>query len=64
MIDHTCDISEICALADTLVELDRNDTSLYNRAAPFLIRILAERAQALNVAHTEALEVAHREKRA
>ncbi len=52
-VDMSCDISEVSALADTLVLLDQDNSELYNRAAPYLIRILQEKAAALVQKHDD-----------
>ena len=53
--DLSCDIAEVRAIAEALVSIDQNDSELYSRAGPFLIRILADKAGALDKKH-DALE--------
>lgn len=48
--NHVC---EVRALADTLLHLDMHDEDLFNRASPYLIRILADKAAELDRSHDE-----------
>lgn len=49
--DISNNVSEVKALADTLVYLDMGDRELCERAYPYLIRILADKVDALDKAH-------------
>ncbi|KAB2758246.1 hypothetical protein [Brucella anthropi] len=51
--DLSNSISEVRALADTLLHIDMNDEDLFRRASPYLIRILADKAGELDKAHDE-----------
>lgn len=51
--DLSNSISEVRALADTLLHLDMNDEDLFRRASPYLIRILADKAGELDKVHDE-----------
>lgn len=46
-------ISEVRALADTLVHLDIEESELFKRASPYLLRILADKTAELDKAHCE-----------
>ncbi|QNQ40038.1 hypothetical protein [Brucella intermedia] len=51
--DVSNSISEVRALADTLLYVDMNDEDLFRRASPYLIRILADKAAELDKANGE-----------
>lgn len=51
--DVSNNVSEVRALADTLVYLDMGDRELCERAYPYLIRILADKIQELDKAHDQ-----------
>lgn len=51
--DLSNSISEVRALADTLLYVDMNDEDLFRRASPYLIRILADKAGELDKVHDE-----------
>lgn len=51
--DISNNVSEVKALADTLVYLDMGDRELCERAYPYLIRILADKVEALDKAHDQ-----------
>ncbi|KAB2788550.1 hypothetical protein F9K97_05575 [Brucella anthropi] len=51
--DVSNSISEVRALADTLLYVDMNDEDLFRRASPYLIRILADKTTELDKAHGE-----------
>ncbi|KAB2801008.1 hypothetical protein F9K87_06120 [Brucella anthropi] len=51
--DLSNSISEVRALADTLLHIDMNDEDLFQRASPYLIRILADKASELDKVHDE-----------
>ncbi|MFK3666071.1 hypothetical protein ACI2JN_12560 [Ochrobactrum teleogrylli] len=51
--DLSNSISEVRALADTLLHLDMNDAKLFERASPYLIRILVDKADELERVHDE-----------
>ena len=46
-------VSEVKALSDILVYLDMGDRELCERAYPYLIRILADKIEALDKAHDQ-----------
>ncbi len=51
--DLSNSISEVRALVGTLLHLDMNDAKLFERASPYLIRILADKADELDKVHDE-----------
>lgn len=55
-VDISNDIAEIRAIANTIVHLDMNEADLFERAAPYLLRILSDKTDQLDQKHSQ-LEV-------
>ena len=52
-VDISNDIAEIRAIANTLVYLDMNEADLFERASPYLLRILSDKTDELDQKHSQ-----------
>ncbi|MDU0078354.1 hypothetical protein [Bacillus sp. IG2] len=53
IVDISDDIAEIRAIANTIVHLDMNEADLFERAAPYLLRILSDKTDELDHKHSQ-----------